>query len=117
MGRAAGGTATDGGPWWTFVFESDHPDHPELPMKLLPNKNVELMVQTFSAGDTPDEGDDGLAAGGTLTAGRMLASGELLAAGGTQVFVVSGEVTAFRGENYLLPRVAMRMTDTGNLRK
>ena len=80
-------------------------------MKLLPNKNVELMVQTLAAGNTLEEGNDGLESGGTLAAGVMPT------VGGAQVFVVSGEVTAFNGENYLLPRVAMRMTDTGNLRK
>jgi len=31
------------------------------------------------------------------------------------VFTVSGEVTLYFGENYLLPRVAMRRVDTGNL--
>jgi len=33
------------------------------------------------------------------------------------VFTVSGEVTSFAGENYLLTRVATRRVDTGNLRK
>ena len=72
---------------WTFVFESDHPDHPEPPMKLLPNLNVELMV-------TAAERDSG-----------------------GLVFVVSGEVTAFGAENFLLARVAMRRIALGNLRK
>ncbi len=72
---------------WTFVFESDHPDNPEPPMKLLPNMSVELMA-------TAAERDSG-----------------------GLVFVVSGEVTAFGGENFLLPRVAMRRIDLGNLRK
>ena len=75
------------GDWWTLVFESDHPDYPEPPIKLLPNKNVELMVQTSVRG----------------TAGL--------------VFVVSGEVTVFRGENYLLTRAARRRVDSGNLTK
>ena len=75
------------GDWWSFVFESDHPDHPEPPMKLLPSRNVELMVEASARGTT------GL------------------------VFIVSGEVTAFKGESYLLPRAARRRIDSGNLRK
>ena len=75
------------GNWWTFVFESDDENHPELPMKLLPNQNVELMVEASALGA------NGL------------------------VFMVSGEVTAFGGENYLLPRAVMRQVDMGNLRK
>lgn len=75
------------GRWWTFVLESDHPDHPEPPMKLLPNHNAQLMVQSTRRGSA------GL------------------------VFIVSGEVTEFNGENYLLPRAAIRRIDLGNLRK
>ena len=33
------------------------------------------------------------------------------------VFIVSGEVTAYMGENYLLTRVAMRQTYMDNLSK
>jgi len=36
---------------------------------------------------------------------------------GSAVFIVSGEVTLFEGENYLLTRVTTRRADTGNLRK
>ena len=75
------------GDWWTLVFESDHPDHPESPMKLLPNKSVELMLRASQ------HGSSGL------------------------VFLVSGEATVFQGENYLLSRVAMQRVDTGNLRR
>lgn len=75
------------GQWWTFNFESDGPNHPEPPMKLLVNRTVELMLHDSR------RGEDGL------------------------VFLVSGEVTAFQGDNYLLPRAAMRRTDAGNLRK
>lgn len=75
------------GSWWTFSFESDHPDHPEPPMKLLPNQSVELMSRAA------EHETYGL------------------------VFLVSGEITLFQSENYLLPRVAMRRIDTGNLRK
>ncbi|MCH7632930.1 MAG: hypothetical protein IIB59_06930 [Planctomycetes bacterium] len=72
--------------WWSVVFESDHPDNPEPPMLLLPNQGVELMVRLATAG------------------------------GAGVVFLVSGEVTAFEGENYLLPRSVVRRIDTGNLR-
>ncbi len=75
------------GGWWAFALESDHMDHPEPPLRLLPDQSLELMVETGIHGRT------GL------------------------VFLVSGEVTAFEGENYLLPRMAMRRIDTGNLRK
>ncbi len=81
------GRLVDEGQWWTFVFESDNPDYPELPMKLLRNQNVELMVEASRRGEL------GL------------------------VFVVSGEVTVFNGENYLLPRTVMRRIDSGNLTK
>ena len=56
-------------------------------MRVLANLNTELMVR---AAEGPGAG---------------------------QVFVVSGEVTLFEGENYLLPRVAMRRIDSGNLTK
>jgi len=71
--------------WWMFRFESDHPDHPELPLKVLPNQSLELMVSATKHGPT------GL------------------------VFLVFGEVTAFKGQNYLLTRKAMRRIDAGNL--
>ncbi|MBU0717943.1 MAG: hypothetical protein KJ749_06820 [Planctomycetes bacterium] len=75
------------GDGWTFVFESDRPEYPELPMKLLQNRNVELMVETSARG----------------TAGL--------------VFIVSGEVTVFEDENFLLARTARLRMDSGNLRK
>ncbi len=75
------------GDWLTFVFESDTQDYPELPLKLLPNQAVELMQHTTQQ-DT-----EGV------------------------VFIVSGEITAFMGENYLLPHIALRRVDVGNLTK
>ena len=54
------------GPWWTFVFESDHADHPEPPMRLLPSVGAEMMVETHER----------------TTSGL--------------VFLLSGEVTLFR---------------------
>ena len=74
------------GQWWTFVFESDHPEHPEPRLKLLPNWTLEQMVRYTES-----------------TTGV--------------VFIVSGEVTAYMGENYLLTRVAMRRTGADNLSK
>jgi hypothetical protein len=71
---------------WTFIFESDHPDRPEPPLRVLSNRNLELMMEAF------ERGRPGL------------------------VFIVSGEVTAFAGENYLLVRVATQRVDLGNLR-
>ncbi|MGD2108670.1 MAG: hypothetical protein PVI86_04695 [Phycisphaerae bacterium] len=75
------------GDWWTFVFESDHLDRPEPPLKLLPNQTLELMARSTT------RGEPGL------------------------VFLLSGEVTAFDAENYLLPHMAVRRTDTGNFRR
>lgn len=72
--------------WWVFVFESDHPDHRDTPIKLLPNLVTETMVTA-----TEQEGVG-------------------------VVFVVSGEVTQFEGENFLLPRFATRRVEMGNLR-
>lgn len=74
------------GSWWTLVSDSDRPDQPDRPLRLLPNQSVESMVR------------------GTQHSG-----------GG--VFTVSGELTMFDGENYLLTRVATRRVDTGNLRR
>jgi len=73
------------GSWWSLVSDSDRPEQPEPPLRLLPNQGVDLMVRESQSG------------------------------GG--VFLVSGEVTSFDGENYLLTRVATRRVDTGNLRK
>lgn len=81
------GRLSTGADGWIFVFESDRPEFPEPPMQLLLNMNAELMVDTFTQGAT------GL------------------------VFLVSGEVTSFDGRNYLLPRIARRRIDTGNLTK
>lgn len=75
------------GHWWTFVFESDAPENPEPPMRILPSQSLELMLQALNLGK------HGL------------------------VFVVSGEATLFKGRNYLLPRVALRRMDSGNTRK
>lgn len=81
------GRVTSEGSWWVFVYESDRPDAPEPPLKLLPSRSLEVMVQAYSRG----------------TAGLL--------------FIVSGEITAFDGENYLLVRSAIRSAEMGNIRK
>ena len=60
---------------------------PDRPIKLLPSRNTERMVQAR------EQENVGL------------------------VFVVSGEVTAFEGENVLLPLLAVQRIDMGNLSK
>jgi hypothetical protein len=84
--RRAGRVIRDD-PWWTFVFESDQPGHPEPPMKLLPNQSVELMLRATQRED------------------RGI------------VFLVSGETTLFQGENYLLPHMATARRASGNFTK
>lgn len=74
------------GDWWTFMFDSDHEEHAEAPLKVLPSFGLEQMLKAESESV------------------------------GT-VFVVSGDVTAYGSENFLLPRVTLRRPDTGNFRK
>ena len=81
------GRLTSSSDGWVFVFESDRLDYPEPPMALLLNMNTQLMVEAVAKDAT------GL------------------------VFLVSGEVTSFSGRNYLLPRIAQRRIDSGNLSK
>ena len=73
--------------WWTFVFESDHPDHPEARLGVLPNLVLETMARTVESG----------------------------AAGA--IWVISGEVTEYRNRNYVLIRDAQRRASAGNLRR
>jgi hypothetical protein len=75
------------GEWWVITFVADnHPDtRPEPPMKILPNRMLERMVRESEAATRSVE------------------------------FIVSGEVTDFLGENYLLLRKLMRKRDMGNL--
>ncbi len=73
--------------WWTFVFESDHPDRPEARLSVLPNLVLETMARTVESG----------------SAGA--------------VWVISGEVTEYRNRNYVLIRDAQRRAATGNLRR
>ncbi|MFQ5489494.1 MAG: hypothetical protein ACE5GE_02125 [Phycisphaerae bacterium] len=75
------------GPWWVLSFEPDSTGQAEMPMKLLPNQSLERMVR---------ESRGGVA---------------------SVLFIVSGEVTEFRGENFLLPRKVLRKRNLGNLKK
>jgi hypothetical protein len=74
------------GQWWTFAFESDHQDHPEPRLGVLPNLVLETMARTV------ESGSPGV------------------------VWVISGEVTEFRNRNYILIRDAQRRSAGGNLR-
>ena len=75
------------GPWWTFGFESDSPETPQPPMRLLPNQKLENMTRAQQA------------------------STESI------VFEVSGELTLFTSQNYLLVRKSLRRRSAENLRK
>lgn len=83
---AAGRLERDGS-WWTFVFESDSPETPQPPMRLLPNQKLENMTRAQEA------------------------STESI------VFEVSGELTLFASQNYLLVRKSLRRRSAENLRK
>lgn len=75
------------GEWWVLTFESDSDSYPEPPMKLLPNRLLERMVRESQGGSEPI------------------------------VFILTGEITDFRGENYLLVRKVLRKREMGNLHK
>ena len=81
------GRVVQEGHWWVFVFESDNQSYAEAPMKLLPNQTLERMVRESRGGMDP------------------------------VVFIVTAEVTDFKGENYLLPRKVLSKRDLGNFKK
>ncbi|MCK4658945.1 MAG: hypothetical protein KAV82_05430 [Phycisphaerae bacterium] len=81
------GRVTKDGDWYVFVFEGYSESHPEPPMKLLPNQLLERMA---------------LEAEGTAD---------------SPTFIISGEVTEFKSENYLLLRKLLRRRNLGNLEK
>ncbi len=72
---------------WAFVPESDHPERTEPPMRILPNQTLQAITR-----------------GGASRQPGL-------------VYLVSGEVTVFQGENYLLARSVLRNVDLGNLRR
>lgn len=75
------------GMWWTITFVGDNNPNetPDPPMKLLPNQMLERAVRETQEGTRSVE------------------------------FIVSGEVTDFMGENFLLLRKLMRKREMGNL--
>lgn len=81
------GRVSQEGDWWVFSFEPDSTGKGEMPMKLLPNQSLERMVRESRGGAD------------------------------SVIFIVSGEVTEFRGENFLLPRKVLRKRNFGNLKK
>ena len=81
--RRAGRLLRDGD-WWTFAFESDNIDFPEWPLRLLPGRTLETIVQSHTFDS------DG------------------------SVLIVSGEITMFDGQNYLLPTLAVKRMASGN---
>ncbi|MCB9854997.1 MAG: hypothetical protein H6818_04860 [Phycisphaerales bacterium] len=80
------GRLTRDGDYLTFTFESRGEGPVEIPLRLLPNRLLEDM--------------------------------ELIAEGGRKsvVFVVSGEVTEYRGVNYLMLQKLLIRPDLGNFR-
>ena len=80
------GRLTSEGEYFTYSFESRGQGAPEMPLRLLPNRLLEDM--------------------------------EIASAGGTKhiVFVVSGEVTEYRGVNYLLVQKLLARPSIGNFK-
>lgn len=80
------GRLTSEGEYYTFSFESRGRGAPEMPIRLLPNRLLEDM--------------------------------EITSAGGTKpiVFVISGEVTEYRGVNYLLVQKLLARPNIGNFK-
>ncbi|MFO0973001.1 MAG: hypothetical protein U1A27_06130 [Phycisphaerae bacterium] len=74
------------GEQWMYAIESRGTEQAELPLRLLPN--------------------------------RMLEDMEIASGGGTEsvVFLVSGEVTEYKGVNYLMVQKMLLRPETGNLR-
>lgn len=75
------------GSWWSFAFESGQAGAVDVPLRLLPCQSLQRMIAA-QENAPPDA-----------------------------VFVVSGEVTAYDGLNYLLVRSATRRLELGNLKR
>ncbi|MCG8403989.1 MAG: hypothetical protein MI923_02205 [Phycisphaerales bacterium] len=80
------GRLTREGDYFTFSFESRGQGAPELPIRLLPNRLLEDMEVISSGGAEP------------------------------VVFVLSGEVTEYRGVNYLLIQKLLVRPNLGNFK-
>ncbi|MCO6439226.1 MAG: hypothetical protein J5J06_19210 [Phycisphaerae bacterium] len=81
------GRLTRDGQWWSFNFEAGENGTTDVPLRLLPCQALERMVEAQESAP-PDP-----------------------------IFVVSGEITAYDGVNYLLVRSATRRLEMGNLKK
>lgn len=81
------GRITGSGEQWLFSFESsaDHPS--DLPLRVLPNQQLERMISAIETSTMP------------------------------LVFIVSGEITVFDGTSYLLVRASSRRISSGELGK
>lgn len=81
------GRITGSGEQWLFSFESaaDHPS--DLPLRVLPNLQLERMISAIENSTMP------------------------------LVFIVSGEITVFEGTSYLLVRASARRISSGELGK
>ena len=75
-----------GGAWWSLAFENRGQEANRRPVRLLPNRLLETAIA--------------------------------LSGGGTRgvVFSISGEVTTYRGQNYLMIRKVLVRRDMGNFR-
>ncbi len=80
------GRLTSSGDYLTFTFESRSEGMQELPLRLLPNRLLEDMELISESGRKPI------------------------------VFVVSGQVTEYRGVNYLMVEKLLQRADLGNFR-
>jgi len=80
------GRLTHSGDYLTFTFESRSEGTEELPLRLLPNRLLEDMELISESGRKPI------------------------------VFVVSGQVTEYRGVNYLLVEKLLQRAELGNFR-
>jgi hypothetical protein len=76
------------GAWWTLTTEATGQTiEPEKPLRILPNRLLETMEATSGGGARP------------------------------MIFTVTGQVTEYRGTNYLLVLNVMIKRDQGNLSK
>ncbi len=80
------GRVIPGDKWWTFAFEDKGARATRRPVRLLPNRMLETAI----------------AAAGDKSMGVVL--------------IVSGEVTEYRGSNYLLLRKVLVQRDWGNIK-
>lgn len=72
---------------WAFAFESKSTEHSDPPLPLLPCQQLELMEAEAVEGQR------------------------------SPVFVVTGEITEYHGQNYLLPRIVQVRRGSSNLER